>query len=257
MRCGLPVNDGFLKMTHLCREDLINHTSDELQTGTAEEKEWSRETDNKVLQEGTRIEDCERLATQQNGEKKWRQVIKVPLFDVSGSVSGMVGVRMDITERKLAEEKVRENQRLLEAVFEAIPVGIQVKDREGRYLMVNHAMASIYGSRPEKITGMTFAELGIGTEEQRAVVAEDDRKVLDLGERRTDGIHHRCVLPVDQHGFDASVIEDVLVVGRCQSIVERHEHGSDLGGAVEALEEMVRVRTEKTHPVALPYAEFK
>ena len=90
---------------------------------------------------------------------------------------------VDVTERKRAEEALRTNQRLLRTVFDTIPTGVYVKDREGKFMMVNRALAGFVGFEPEQMENHTIAELGYGTEEEIRRIEETDRRVLKHGER--------------------------------------------------------------------------
>lgn len=53
------------------------------------------------------INDIEYLQVGEN-EYKYISAIKVPFTDIDGNVAGMVGISRDITEQKLAEEKIEE-----------------------------------------------------------------------------------------------------------------------------------------------------
>ncbi len=68
----------------------------------------------------------------------------VPLRDDIGAVKYVVSVGLDITQRKLAEEALRESRALLRAVIDAVPATIHVKDRNLRYVLVNQALATYH-----------------------------------------------------------------------------------------------------------------
>ena len=138
------------------------------------------EQDREVLETGGPVE-WEVEAPRGDGVGRYL-ITKFPVYDAGGELSAIGAFFTDITERRQAEEALRSNQRLLQTVFETIPVGVQVKDRSGRYLMVNDKMASLFGQSPNKITGQRFEDLGVGTEEQKEEVAEGDHRVIESGE---------------------------------------------------------------------------
>lgn len=61
-------------------------------------------------------------------------------------------------KHRKAEEDLRANRRALRAVFDAIPHSLYVKDLEGRYLMVNKALARFVGRPEEDIVGTLTSE---------------------------------------------------------------------------------------------------
>src|SRR5438128_4953145 len=71
---------------------------------------------------------------------------------------------------------------ILQAVMEATPDAIFVKDLEGRYVLVNEAAARFLGKTPQEIVGKNDLELY--PEETARQFIEDDRKVLETGEPR-------------------------------------------------------------------------
>ncbi|MCH7476597.1 MAG: PAS-domain containing protein, partial [SAR324 cluster bacterium] len=96
---------------------------------------------------------------------------------------GIVGIWGDITERKRAEEELRANQRLLQTVFDTIPQSVFVKDRDSRYLMVNNAMAARFNLQPKDFQGAHTMDILGGSEEERKRRVENDRLVLQTGQR--------------------------------------------------------------------------
>ncbi|WP_324671471.1 PAS domain-containing protein [Hymenobacter sp. GOD-10R] len=60
-----------------------------------------------------------------------------PIVEADGSVRLLVGSGIDITARKLAEEKAAQQQEFYESILNLLPVDIAVFDAEHRYLFVN------------------------------------------------------------------------------------------------------------------------
>ncbi len=89
------------------------------------------------------------------GEHRIILVNKVPLLDAQGVVIGLVGIGRDITERKLDEDKIREQAEMLDLAHDAI----NIRDLDNRILYWNRGAERIYGwSRTEAI-GRTTTEL--------------------------------------------------------------------------------------------------
>jgi PAS domain S-box-containing protein len=84
--------------------------------------------------------------------ERWLDVRSIPLREPDGSTL-WYGLMLDITERKRMEEALAERQAFLDSLFEAIPVPVFYKDREGRYQGFNRAYESVFGENREKLIG--------------------------------------------------------------------------------------------------------
>jgi PAS domain S-box-containing protein len=102
---------------------------------------------------------------------------------LEGSQEEAVGFILDISERKRAEEALRQSHALLQGVVEGTSDTIFVKDLDGRYLMANSACAAALGRPREEILGKTDAEL-LDAESARNF-AEGDRRALLAGVSQT------------------------------------------------------------------------
>ena len=66
---------------------------------------------------------------------------------------GFVRTFIDITERKKAEEAVRDSENRIRAIIDNTPAAVYLKDPQGRYLLTNRAMAERQGFSREAIRG--------------------------------------------------------------------------------------------------------
>lgn len=64
--------------------------------------------DQQVLQTGKPLLNRESPVIDRHGQRHWHATTKVPLRDSDGQVTGLVGISRDITERKLAEERLQQ-----------------------------------------------------------------------------------------------------------------------------------------------------
>jgi PAS domain S-box-containing protein len=72
---------------------------------------------------------------------RWSLTTKVPLKDEAGNVAGLIGIARDITEHKLAEDKLAYEQELFQTLLDNLPDSIYFKNRESRFMRVNRAKA--------------------------------------------------------------------------------------------------------------------
>lgn len=71
-----------------------------------------------------------------------------PIRDAQGHILGAVGVFQDLSERMRLQRAVRENERLLEAVFELLPSGVCITDAGGRVIRGNRAGKDLWRGGP-------------------------------------------------------------------------------------------------------------
>lgn len=79
---------------------------------------------------------------------------KAPIFNVDGSVRGLVAVMTDITERKRAEEELREREATFKKILEGVKAGILIIDpKTFTILDVNAVAETMLGESKERIIG--------------------------------------------------------------------------------------------------------
>ena len=75
---------------------------------------------------------------------RWFAISGRPVFDAGGRFTGYRGTGRDITERRQAEDAALRERRLLEAVMEALPVGVWLMDGSGNIVSSNPAAPRIW-----------------------------------------------------------------------------------------------------------------
>ena len=82
------------------------------------------------------------------------------LYDMHGTVIGAIESIRDITDRKKAEDAIRQQHDFLQQLIDAIPTPIFYKDVDGRYTGCNRAFESDTGISRADIVGKTVFEVG-------------------------------------------------------------------------------------------------
>ena len=108
-----------------------------------------------------------------DGEYRWILDIGVPRFSQDSSFAGYIGIAVDVTERKKAEESLRELNRTLEgqtALLQSreellkifvknVPAGVAMFDRDMRYLQVSDRWCADYSVDSSHVIGCSHYEI--------------------------------------------------------------------------------------------------
>ena len=98
-------------------------------------------------------------------------------------VIGFLSIIRDISERNAMQNALRAQEAQLRQIIDLVPQAIFVKNREGRFLLVNKAQAALYGTTVDQLTGSLIHEHHFPPAEIERFLA-DDRAVLDSGQPR-------------------------------------------------------------------------
>jgi len=85
--------------------------------------------------------------------ERWLSTSKIPLIDKSGETKGIIGVALDITDRKRAEEALRQSQERFKLFFEKAPIYAYMISTEGKIVDVNGAALKALGYSKEELLG--------------------------------------------------------------------------------------------------------
>ena len=93
-----------------------------------------------------------------SGAERWLMARGRPVRDVHGQLKRFIGVVMDITERKLAEEALRENKAKLESALASMADSVFISDVHGRFVDFNDAFATFHRFKDKAECYKTLAE---------------------------------------------------------------------------------------------------
>jgi PAS domain S-box-containing protein len=83
------------------------------------------------------------------GTARWLDTQAVPLRDSQGKVAALLGVTRDITERRQADQALRDSERRYHTLSNMVPVGIFQTDASGATTYLNPHFCHLAGLRPE------------------------------------------------------------------------------------------------------------
>ncbi|NJR23021.1 MAG: PAS domain S-box protein [Richelia sp. CSU_2_1] len=106
------------------------------------------------------------------------------LFDREGKIDGFLGIGQDISDRKKAEQELRD----LTAAMQNAVEGISRLDAGGRYVDVNRAYAHKCGYEPEEMLGMAWQLTVHPDEIERLILAYQEMLVTGKVEAETRGV---------------------------------------------------------------------
>ena len=117
--------------------------------------ELYRADDRLVMERGAAKLNFQEVQTRPDGSTLWLQTNKLPLFDLEGKVTGVVGTYEDITDRKRAERELRLTQFSLEHASDAV----EWIDPESRIVYANEAECRALGYSREELLSLTIPDI--------------------------------------------------------------------------------------------------
>ncbi len=90
------------------------------------------------------------------GDLRWLRSKAFPLADDRGQVTRIVGTVENITERRLAEDALRQSEARFRRAFDHAPYGISLVSPTGQFVMANPQYCALLGYREAELRQMTF-----------------------------------------------------------------------------------------------------
>ncbi|NEU99604.1 PAS domain S-box protein [Bradyrhizobium sp. UFLA 03-164] len=141
--------------------------------------------------------NCEHRMWHTSRGYRWYRSFGLPTRDPDGRVVGWYGTTIDINELKVAEAALRENERTLQQLIDAVPVLIWSLSPQGDPTYYNRQLIEYTGASAEQMKSIDVVIEAIIHPDDAAIVAEAVQRGIATGEgyslkhrlRRADGVY--------------------------------------------------------------------
>ena len=219
------VNHGFEQLTGYPAEEVLGQNMRFLQGADTDRAAVDRM---RAAIESEQEFTTELLNYRKDGTPFWNQISITPVKDAAGKVSHFVAVLHDLTDRKRAEEALRDSEVQYRRLFEAAKDGILILDAEtGMVLDVNPFLVEMLGYSHEQFLGKRIWELGFfkdvvankanfATLQQQEYIRYEDLPLETADGRRRDVEFVSNVYRVDHRKIIQCNIRDITDRKRAQ-----------------------------------------
>lgn len=213
----LSVNASFLRITGLREEQIVGKTTNEVIPKPSLMLVHSNYE--KAIRE-QRIISWEETSQYPTGLKTGIVSI-VSIFNKKGSCTHLVGSVVDVTERRRAEEKLRESEEKFRRYIGSAPDGVFVVDAMGNYVDVNQAACDLTGYTQSELTGMSITD--IIDSETIPVSKENFKQLKRTGIAKSEFKLKRKDGSIVWTSLDAVALSEDQFMAFCSDITERKQ----------------------------------
>ncbi|ABD88674.1 PAS/PAC sensor hybrid histidine kinase [Rhodopseudomonas palustris BisB18] len=157
-----------------------------------------------------------------DGSQFWAHVVIEPLRNESGAPIGFAKLTSDITERRRAEQVIREADERINTLIETVVDGVLLFDAVGKIQIFNAACQRLFGYHVEEVVGQNFKMLLDRSDdvELSSLLGNEHKQagtVRELNGLRKDG----SSFPMDLSVGEARQDGEVVYVGVIHDLTER------------------------------------
>jgi PAS domain S-box-containing protein len=166
------INDGFTRMSGHLAGDVVGKQPAPLLLGTLQNLNVTQKVREGLASQ--RLFTVEMLCSHRKGHRYWLSLNMTPVFDAQQQLTGFIGVGLDITARKRAEDEVARVGRRSELLLNSAGDGIFGIDIQGAVTFVNNAAARLTGWAPGELIGKPVSTILHQIRINRSAPSQDD-----------------------------------------------------------------------------------
>ena len=175
-----------------------------------------RDTIQRILASEGFVKGFEQEARRKDGKSVWVSINVTPVFDQSGKIVSYEGTSEDITQRKRAENNLRESEEKYCRLHQSVMDAVVSVDMAGRIQETNQAYQAMLGYSEEDLRRLTYIDL----------------------------------TPEEWHAFEARIVEEQILVKGYSDVYQKEYRKKD--GTVFPVElRTFLVRDKAGHPNAM------
>jgi PAS domain S-box-containing protein len=179
-----------------------------------------------------------------------------PTKNQAGEVVGSLSMVIDITERKRAEEALKESEVRFQSAFDHAPIGIALVAPDGRFVQVNHSFCEILGYTKEEllasdVLGITHKDDIVATIGYIRGLISGEVKISQLEKRYLHKLGHEVLALTNLSLVRDAENKPLYIIAQIQDISERKR----IEEALRESEERYRVVAETATDVIITIDE--
>ena len=171
---------------------------------------------------------------------------------IAGTI-GLIGVVLQ--EYRTTAAELHASKVELRQIVDLVPHMIFARDRHGRFLLVNKALANAYNTTPQNLLSIPQSQIHEDQQEMRKFLADDwlllnsGRSKLTIEERFQDANHHIRILQTTKIPFMTSASSDPAVLSVSVDITRLKQAQEQLRHYRMQLERLVDKRTSQLQKI--------
>lgn len=227
----IAANRAYVKAAEKPREEIIGKTEAEIWAGRVDPESIQKWIEDDL--KAQKLQRGEALAKEDSylyhGEIRTTLTKNFPIFDEPGTLIATADISTDITDRKRAEEALRESEEKYRVLFENLQNVFYRADNSGNILLVSPSCEKVFGYSPEEAVGLNLTRDIYAYPEQR-------RKFLAILKEKGS---------VDDFELQLSRKDGAIIWGSVTSHFYKDKEGNVLGVEGTVMDISARKQTEE------------